>query len=123
MTFRLLLAPLLLAAMASGALAENGGSEPLGSVGSAPLRHPGTGIWKAVVPPAHMKGEFDGYDPIGLAAGTKIKADCSINWVDPDDGRLYCFSSATSQSYFQDWPKHNIARARAFWSTAPRPGS
>ncbi len=85
-------------------------------VGQAPLRHAGPGIWKAVVPPAAMKGEFDGYDPIGLAAGVKIKADCSINWVDPDDGKLYCFSSATSQSYFQDWPKHNIRRATKFWS-------
>jgi hypothetical protein len=59
-----------------------------------------------------MKAEFEGHDPLGLAAGAKIKADCSLNWVDPDTHKLYCFSSATSQSIFQDWPKTNIERAR-----------
>ncbi|MFA5897959.1 MAG: hypothetical protein WC829_02480 [Hyphomicrobium sp.] len=112
----------LVVASALGAQADDQSKAQL-QVNTAPLRHPGTGIWKAVVPPTNMKGEFDGYDPIGLAAGTKIKADCSINWVDPDDGRLYCFASATSQSYFQDWPKHNIARAQAFWSKVSLPGS
>lgn len=84
-------------------------------VRTAPGRHEGVGIWKAAVPPAHMKAEFDGHDPLGLAAGTKIKADCSLNWIDPDTHKLYCFSSATSQSIFQDWPKANIKRARTFW--------
>lgn len=82
---------------------------------TAPGRHEGIGIWKAAVPPANMAAEFDGHDPLGLAAGTKIKADCSLNWVDPDTRKLYCFSSATSQSVFQDWPKKNIERARKFW--------
>lgn len=82
---------------------------------TAPARRKGIGIWKAAVPPAHMKAEFQGHDPLGLAAGTKIKADCSLNWVDPDTHKLYCFSSATSQSIFQDWPKRNIERARKVW--------
>lgn len=73
------------------------------------------GIWKSVVPPKGMKGEFEGHDPIGLAAHARIKADCSINWRDPDDGKLYCFSSATSLNYFLDWPKRNARRARKFW--------
>jgi hypothetical protein len=90
---------------------------------TAPARHPGTGIWKAAVPPVSMKAEFDGHDPIGLASGAKIKADCSINWIDPDSRKLYCFSSATSQSYFQDWPKRNIARATKAWLSQSRPGS
>jgi hypothetical protein len=80
----------------------------------APARHPG-GIWKATVPPTGMEAEFGGHDPIGLASGAMIKADCSLNWVDPDTGKLYCFASATSQSYFQDWPKRNIARATRAW--------
>ena len=62
------------------------------------------GIWKAVVPPSDMKGAFDSYDPIGIAAGARIKADCSINWVDPDDGVRYCFSSGTSLEFFLDSP-------------------
>ena len=84
---------------------------------TAPVRREGDGIWKAAVPPAHMKAEFDGHDPLGLAAGAKIKADCSMNWIDPDTGKLYCFSSGTSQSIFQDWPKRNIERATRGWDT------
>jgi hypothetical protein len=73
------------------------------------------GIWKAVVPPTAMKGEFDNFDPVGIAAGARIKADCSINWVDPDDGARYCFSSGTSLEFFLDDPNGNIKRAREQW--------
>jgi hypothetical protein len=73
------------------------------------------GIWKAVVPPTAMKGEFDNFDPIGIAAGARIKADCSINWVSPDDGARYCFSSGTSLEFFLDDPKGSIQRARVRW--------
>jgi hypothetical protein len=74
-----------------------------------------TGIWKWVVPPVKMNGAFDGNDPIGLAAGQKIPADCSINWKDPDTHKLYCFESATSLVYFLDAPHANIARATKGW--------
>ncbi|HLW22832.1 MAG TPA: hypothetical protein VKT22_00560 [Steroidobacteraceae bacterium] len=73
------------------------------------------GIWKAVVPAGSMRGEFNGLDPIGLAAGASIQADCSLNWVNPDDGARYCFSSGTSLELFLDAPQANIARARAGW--------
>jgi hypothetical protein len=73
------------------------------------------GIWKAVVPPTDMKGEFDSFDPIGVAAGARIKADCSINWINPDDGARYCFSSGTSLEFFLDHPHASIERARAGW--------
>lgn len=76
---------------------------------------PPGGIWKAAVPHSQMKGEFDNFDPIGIAAGARIKADCSINWIDPDDGARYCFSSGTSLEFFLDDPKASIARARAGW--------
>jgi hypothetical protein len=73
-------------------------------------------IWKAVVPPpGSMRGEFDNHDPIGLAAGVRIEADCSINWVDPDAGKLYCFSSATSLVFFLDAPHIYLEQARAQW--------
>ena len=73
------------------------------------------GIWKAIVPPTAMKSEFDGFDPIGIAAGARIKTDCSLNWINPDDGTRYCFSSGTSLEFFLDSPHANIASARAAW--------
>lgn len=73
------------------------------------------GIWKAAVPPQPMKAEFDGLDPVGVAAGAKIQADCSLNWVDPDEGVRYCFASGTSLQYFLERPHAMIARARANW--------
>ena len=75
----------------------------------------GEGIWKAVVPLKPMHGEFGNLDPIGVAAGARILADCSINWINPDDGARYCFSSGTSLEYFLDRPHFNIERARAGW--------
>ncbi len=75
----------------------------------------GAGIWKAVVPPQPMRGEFDSLDPIGVAAGARIKADCSLNWIDPDDGKRYCFSSGTSLEFFLDQPHASIERARQGW--------
>jgi hypothetical protein len=75
------------------------------------------GIWKAVSPrDGSMHGEFDSNDPIGLAAGVRIPADCSLNWVDPDFGQRYCFSSATSLVYFLNSPRAFLARARKTWS-------
>jgi hypothetical protein len=73
------------------------------------------GIWKAAVPQKPMQGEFDSYDPMGVAVGARIKADCSLNWVNPDDGARYCFSSGTSLVYFLDRPQANIQRARDGW--------
>ncbi len=73
------------------------------------------GIWKARTPAVPMRGEFDNFDPIGVAAGAKIKADCSLNWTNPDDGKRYCFSSGTSLVMFLDRPHGNIARAEKSW--------
>lgn len=74
------------------------------------------GIWKAATPPkGTMHGEFENNDPIGLAAGVKIPADCSLNWKDPDSGKLYCFSSATSLVYFLNAPQSYISRAKSNW--------
>jgi hypothetical protein len=51
------------------------------------------------------------FSPVGLMAGTPITVDCSLNWRDPDTGRLYSFASGTSLLYFQDWPKTNCRKA------------
>jgi len=75
------------------------------------------GIWKAAVPKAPMHGEFENDDPLGVAAGVRIQADCSLNWIDPDDGKLYCFSSGTSLEIFIENPQANIQRARRAWRT------
>src|SRR5579862_1819845 len=75
----------------------------------------GLGIWKWVVPPVKMNGAFDDHDPIGLAAGKLIPADCSINWTDPDTRRLYCFTSGTSLVYFLTAPHTYTARATRGW--------
>ena len=37
------------------------------------------------------------------------------DWINPDDGARYCFSSGTSLEYFLDRPHYNIERARAGW--------
>ena len=97
--------------------------EPLQSLSSAAADHGAlssdparAGIWKAVSPiSGSMHGEFDSHDPIGLAAGKKIATDCSLNWIDPDFGQRYCFSSATSLVYFLDAPRAYLARARKNW--------
>ena len=87
----------------------------LASAGVSVADGRGDGIWKAAVPPAPMQGEFDSLDPLGVAAGTRIKADCSLNWIDPDDGKRYCFSSGTSLEFFLDAPQANLERARQGW--------
>ena len=46
------------------------------------------GIWKSYVPHG-MRGEFHNFDPVGLMAGVLIPVDCSINWRDPDTGKLF----------------------------------
>lgn len=81
----------------------------------APAAARSGGIWKAAVPPKPMTGEFDSFDPLGVAAGARIKADCSLNWINPDDGKLYCFASGTSLEYFLDKPRANLERALAAW--------
>lgn len=73
------------------------------------------GIWKAAVPPQPMQGEFGSLDPLGVAAGARIKADCSLNWINPDDGKLYCFASGTSLEFFLEQPQTHLERARVAW--------
>jgi hypothetical protein len=82
------------------------------------------GIWKSYAPHG-IHGEFHNYDPVGLMAGSLIHADCSINWRDPDTGKLYCFASGTSFNYFQDWPKTYGRKAKEAFERMQkeRPGS
>ncbi len=114
------LATLLLGAAFEGQILAQTVQQPTDTSGAqdpriAAAQAAQTGIWKGVVPPVKMKGAFDDHDPIGLAAGKMIPADCSINWTDPDTHKLYCFSSATSLVYFLNAPHTNIARATKGW--------
>jgi hypothetical protein len=121
-------AVLLGAWLAPGAPAV--GAAP-GDVTAAALAHDATsvdpgraGIWKAAIPPpGSMHGEFDSNDPIGIMAGARIWADCSINWTDPDSHRLYCFSSATSLVFFLEAPQDYLRRAQKQWRELERPVS
>jgi hypothetical protein len=101
-----------MASLAAAAVAQTSSTPGAGRHG---------GIWKAAVPPKPMRGEFDSLDPIGVAAGARIKADCSLNWVNPDDGKLYCFSSGTSLEYFLDKPQATLERARISWQSMSEP--
>ncbi len=103
--------------------ARIGGAQQTVTPAKAPPKSPAGGIWKAAVPLRPMRGEFDANDPIGVAAGARIKADCSLNWIDPDDGRRYCFASGTSLEMFLQMPHTNIERARASWRKLTPHGS
>jgi hypothetical protein len=110
----------LLAAAQAPAVAGAGDTTALaaaavqhGALTADPAR---AGIWKAVIPPqGTMHGEFGDNDPVGMANGARVPSDCSLNWKDPDYGRLYCFSSATSLVFFLDAPRRFLARAQEHW--------
>jgi hypothetical protein len=74
------------------------------------------GMWDIGRPhDSTTKGAFDDHDPIGVAAGKLIPADCSFKWTDPDTHRIYCFSSQASLVYFLGAPKANKERAEKGW--------
>jgi hypothetical protein len=74
------------------------------------------GMWDIGRPhPLKGKGAFDDHDPIGIAAGKLIPSDCSVNWIDPDSHRVFCFGSQASLVYFLAAPKSNEARAEKRW--------
>jgi hypothetical protein len=102
----LAMAAILLLSLASGSVLMHAGESSMKTKPNANE----VGIWKAYSPRG-MKGELNNYDPIGLIAGALIHADCSLNWRDPDNGKLYCFSSAASLLSFQEWPKTNSRKA------------
>ncbi len=74
------------------------------------------GMWDIGRPhPLQGKGVFDDHDPIGVAAGKLIPSDCSVNWIDPDTHKIFCFGSQASLVYFLAAPKANEARAEKAW--------
>jgi hypothetical protein len=74
------------------------------------------GMWDIGRPhPLQGKGVFGDHDPIGVAAGKLIPTDCSVNWIDPDTHKIFCFGSQASLVYFLAAPKANEARAEKAW--------
>jgi hypothetical protein len=74
------------------------------------------GMWDIGRPhPLKGKGVFGDHDPIGIAAGKLIPTDCSVNWIDPDTHKVFCFGSQASLVYFLAAPKSNEARAEKRW--------
>ena len=58
--------------------------------------------------------EFGDSCAMGLADGQTVTTDCTVQWTDPDGGKVYCFSSENSKAAFLKDPKGNIARAQKF---------
>ncbi len=56
--------------------------------------------------------EFDEYDAMSLAQGTRVETDCSINWKNPKDDKVYCFANARNQFMFKQNAKTFVPRAR-----------
>ncbi|MFN0315308.1 MAG: hypothetical protein ACKVQA_09755 [Burkholderiales bacterium] len=56
---------------------------------------------------------FDKLCAMGLALGEKIPTDCSVNWKNPADGKVYCFSGEGSKKMFLETPAVHLKKAHA----------
>jgi hypothetical protein len=56
--------------------------------------------------------EFDGHDAMSLAQGKRVETDCSINWTNPKDDKVYCFANARNQFMFKQNAKTFVPRAQ-----------
>ena len=58
-------------------------------------------------------GEFDNMCAMGLAKGTEVKTDCSINAA--YEGKTYCFGNEEAKTLFMKDPEGNLAKANSFY--------
>lgn len=56
--------------------------------------------------------EYDQLDAMSLAQGKRVETDCSINWKNPKDGKVYCFANARNQFMFKQNLKTFVPRAQ-----------
>jgi hypothetical protein len=56
--------------------------------------------------------EFDMQDAMSLAQGKRVETDCSINWKNPKDDKVYCFANARNQFMFKQNAKTFVPRAQ-----------
>jgi YHS domain-containing protein len=75
------------------------------------------GAWKFAPVPSGIHAEFNAEDPVALAAGAHIKADCSINFA--LNGKTYCFTTRMSLDFFEQSPQSYLSAARRFFDAAP----
>lgn len=61
--------------------------------------------------------EFDGYDAMSLSQGKRAETDCSINWKNPKDDKVYCFANARNQFMFEQNAKTFVPRAQAVFDS------
>jgi hypothetical protein len=64
---------------------------------------------------AEDKPEFDGNCAMSVAHGNSLPTDCSVVWISPKSGRLYCFSSEDAKLAFVSNASGNEDRAQASW--------
>lgn len=61
-----------------------------------------------------LAAEFTDHCANGLANYEMlVPTDCSVNWVDENTGKTYCFSSEHSMEEFLEDTETNLARAAA----------
>jgi len=56
--------------------------------------------------------EFAGHDAMSLSQGKRVETDCSINWKNPKDDKVYCFANARNQFMFKQNAKTFVPRAQ-----------
>ncbi|MCS3902944.1 hypothetical protein J2T55_000952 [Methylohalomonas lacus] len=66
----------------------------------------------AIVGPVMAKEypEFGGRCTMGVAMGTEVETDCSVNWVGPN-GNLYCFGNEQAKKDFLENEQENLDKA------------
>ena len=62
-----------------------------------------------------VEPELDGNCAMSAAMGAKLPTSCSVVWISPQTGKLYCFSSEGAKTAFIKDPAGNEQRAQAFW--------
>jgi hypothetical protein len=56
--------------------------------------------------------EFEGTCAWALAdRGAERKTDCSVNWIDPESGKTYCFSNEQTKMLFLQDAEDNTSKA------------
>lgn len=63
---------------------------------------------------ASPDGEFGNMCAEGLALGTVVETDCSVNTV--LDGKTYCFGNEAARTLFLKDPGGNLTKAKAYYA-------
>ena len=61
------------------------------------------------------KPEHDGHCALSASLGNQLPTDCSVVWISPKTGKLYCFSSEKAKQTFMRDAADNEKLAQACW--------